>query len=1025
MNKSIFILSFILIGIFMISFISAWDFDNTKSFSKTSEQRYGKIEITNAFGLGSKIATHELKKNTDICLTECHAYITSTLYNKQTLFNSLIAKDKDNKLKNINFKIYLVTYKDKQVSVNDYEEVCSLEEVFNNQTKSFLKQNVCSREIVGNHKEVIQEEQLELYDGRELPSGTYEWKVVGNKNAQDSIDWIANSNGVDLTEWAWWVGTSPINYWKFNETNGNANDSSGNGYNLTNNGGVTYNAGKLGNSASPIGGKYFGHTTLNYLINQSFTIALWVNLSNSVTNDRFILTYGDIGSGINKNYLSIKTANYGTGNISINLKASNGDDYYLGAVNNYADSAWHRIVVTRDNSTSINSLKLYIDGSLISQLSLDTSYSINPSGTPTNHLAIGANANGGENLAAGSVDDLQIYNVIWNTGDVGFDWNGGTGREGDVYIAPSISVSLNSPDDNVNIITPSIVFNSTLSSFHSIIKNATLYIWDASDTLLVKNTNSTIDPITNVSYWNISFGYDSNSFKWNVLGCNNYSNYSFASSNRTFAYGISIGDVNYTIKTLEGSVSVFTINISYVNQYYSAINANLIYNGTSYSSTKIGTSENILFSRSISLPLVDSQINNSFYWQIVLFNTTSTTYKNSSFYNQTIDNTAIDNCTQYTTRIINFTLYDEEERKNLNGTIETIVSIFNPIDYSNIVNFSTNISNLSNGITRLGVCLLNVSNYKMNYQARYYSNGYWTEYKYGQNITLTNNTIPQIINLYDLVNVSNNIEFKITFRNKNAIPVEGALIDLQRQYVPINQFISVETPITDKYGKTLAHFVTGSVVYNILVTKNGELLATFNNVVANCQSLPCLITLDAEQSITPLTNFNNYQGITYNFNVDKTNRRLSFIYSATDSANKDIYLLVKKMDNYGNNTICSINQTATSGTLVCDIPQVYGNVTIIAYPYVNGIQVDPFIFSLLRILGDELGNSRIILIMLLYCTLTFLFIDNPAVMIFGSILGLIFATMLGFISGGSSWVIITWFVIAGIILIIKINRRAN
>ena len=82
------LLLFLIVGMFMISFVSAFEFDNQKSFKKDG-LKYGKIEFKNAFGFGSKLADYTLLKNTDQCLINCYTEGTATIYKKDKLFSDL------------------------------------------------------------------------------------------------------------------------------------------------------------------------------------------------------------------------------------------------------------------------------------------------------------------------------------------------------------------------------------------------------------------------------------------------------------------------------------------------------------------------------------------------------------------------------------------------------------------------------------------------------------------------------------------------------------------------------------------------------------------------------------------------------------------------------------------------------------------------------------------------------------------------------------------------------------------------
>jgi len=189
--------------ILLVGTISAFDFDNVKEFKKLDNEKYGKISIKNAFGLpliGKYLAEYKLTENTDQCLINCHAQGTVKLYTKGKLFNGVKFKGRDNRLKNIENKILIKVTESYEVSIDDYSEVCSNKNV--NGTMTY----VCEQEKVGSHTETRYKEVWKEYHGEVLDKGTYEWRIEGRKNPYESVDWIGNAFGNDLTEWAWWNG---------------------------------------------------------------------------------------------------------------------------------------------------------------------------------------------------------------------------------------------------------------------------------------------------------------------------------------------------------------------------------------------------------------------------------------------------------------------------------------------------------------------------------------------------------------------------------------------------------------------------------------------------------------------------------------------------------------------------------------------------------------------------------------------------------------------------------------------------
>ena len=146
----------------LVSGVSAFE---TLSFDEKIGD-YGKITIDqrkwfDPFGwvVEKNVAEYELTSNTDNCIINCEASGTATLYEDEILFSSVKFLDKESKSKQIPYQFY----------------------IFNTTTQQWVD-----------------------YDFKVLPSGEYQWKIKAQKDAHDSIDWIATAIGKELTEWAWW-----------------------------------------------------------------------------------------------------------------------------------------------------------------------------------------------------------------------------------------------------------------------------------------------------------------------------------------------------------------------------------------------------------------------------------------------------------------------------------------------------------------------------------------------------------------------------------------------------------------------------------------------------------------------------------------------------------------------------------------------------------------------------------------------------------------------------------------------------
>jgi hypothetical protein len=372
-------------------------------------------------------------------------------------------------------------------------------------------------------------------------------------------------------------------------------------------------------------------------------------------------------------------------------------------------------------------------------------------------------------------------------------------------------------------------------------------------------------------------------------------------------------------------------------------------------------------------------------------------------------------------------MFDQDSRMPINGTIEFTAKIYS-VGTDNLINSYNSTFNYRVG-TQSAVCISNISSsYRLAYIIKFYGNStYFQQYKTIQNLVVSNATLPQQIKLYNLQTTSG-FPFSVSVRGSDRINNQDILVDAQRQYVGLDSFESVESSITDSQGDTVIHLVQGSVVYNFIISYNGEVLGSFNNNQVLCTNQltgDCDVILNLATANAGMLDLENYGNISFSLLIDN-NRTLFTTFSSTDGASRLVRQEVVKNDGYGNSTICSSSITGTSGTFVCSIPKLYGSTTFIAKMFSDGKYIGATIFSL----GDSGTNVfygvRTFLMMLLYSTLVLMMLSNPILIIVGAIMGMMIGTSLLLIEGGSSISVMSsliYFIIAGGIIIWQISKR--
>lgn len=587
----------------------------------------------------------------------------------------------------------------------------------------------------------------------------------------------------------------------------------------------------------------------------------------------------------------------------------------------------------------------------------------------------------------------------------------------------SAVITLNSPSNNDDFIYNGVTFNVSATSGVGI-ANISLYINGT-----INDTNTVTGTSNNTAFLK-SIGIGNHT--WFASICNINNNCTNSSSYSFEIHRWLENSQTYNSVTTEGASEQFTLNMTYNSSLWTDIGADFIYNNTVYSATKGGSGDTITFTRTVTVPSINESQNKSFYWTIDFISGASHTYSNSTAYSQTISNFSLDDCSVNSVVLLNLTLRDEETQAKINETtyntsIEVDVDIRVPGSSVSLVDYSQNYTKNINPLVCLESDLSNTS-YEMDVQILYQGDAYAAEFYYIQNHSLTNSSLPQMINLYDLKSTDAQ-KFLITFKDSNFLPVSNALINIQRKYVADGVFRSVEIPKTDESGQATGSFDLTGVVYTIVVTKYGETLATFDNIAVVCQDQvigDCRINLNIASSTIDFTDWEERGGITYTMSFNKVARTITAVYTTTDGTAKTVLLNATKYDMFGNDTVCTDSLTSASGTLTCNIPASYGNVTVLAELYSNGNLITTRIYSITADVREIFGTEGLIIFLLLMITIPLMLITSGVGVIIGVFAGLILSYLLNLYSTGNiigTASTIIWVIIAGIIVIWKISRR--
>lgn len=479
----------------------------------------------------------------------------------------------------------------------------------------------------------------------------------------------------------------------------------------------------------------------------------------------------------------------------------------------------------------------------------------------------------------------------------------------------------------------------------------------------------------------------------------------------------------------EGNSVLYTlrINLNGIGAKFTESNASLSFNNTIYYPTETNFDNYSVFTQSIFMPDGIGNItgkNLIWNWTFNIANTTTILGNSLKTINTntTVYSVAIDNCTGYTTKILNISLRDEEttDWADENITLEIDVNLSKG-------NLSWNFY-ASYDKTNTSVCvptgLLNNSNYTIDFIIGYDYGSHIREFFYLENGTLSNDLnyfnshTYKDINLYDLLS-ADSTTFLFEYTDENNQEVDDIIVHTFRKYIGAGTFREVERSKQDDAGQTHVHLVEEDVIYYFMITQGGTILFTSDTYNAKCLSTPCEIQLSAGATEFNWSIIDN-EGGQYSISANSTIRIITVAFNLDQSA------LVNATVFKFNGTTTIINSTSltgASGTLRMHIPLAYDNSTFFVAVWNNNEFVKSQWVSLAENARTYFGTFGAILAGFVILTIILMAASEGAALI-------LFTCLAVFISGALMLIQIGWaamiaLICAGAIIMYKLVKRRN
>jgi len=596
----------------------------------------------------------------------------------------------------------------------------------------------------------------------------------------------------------------------------------------------------------------------------------------------------------------------------------------------------------------------------------------------------------------------------------------------------SASTSSETRTITIDLIDPSINITSPIADYGTLTSNANL-------TLNFTTTDNNLDTCiweynganTTISCVNATLRTEYFNYTLDVNALTVYANDSagnWGSSTVNWVYRCIENSQTFQASVVEGSTTNILANIS-VGATYEVAYVNLIYNGTSSLVSYYDSDGFTILDYNKTLISVTSDTTFDFIWNVVFDDAVET---NLTTQTQNVTNIGMDDCSVYSTVVLNLTLLDEDNQNNFttvggeNSTIEINLEIKSLDETVNLVNITQKYEDKSPAL----VCInktLTEEQYIIDATIKYSGGLHSIEYYNLQNFLMKNSTLPEVINLYDL-NLSRATEFQVSYKNDAGIPQEDVLIQVSREYVSEGVFKVVEQPQTDSNGQTVVHLVQNDVRYNFIVSKDGTILAVLTNKVAFCEDATigkCEVNLKEDADALEFYDYDEEFGISYTATYNETSKDIDFDFVSIDGTVKNVTLIITKFDMLGSSPLSQQSLTSTSGTITYTVPDAIGNATFVIDTYVDGQIVEEFTLETKE--DIPLGKYGFVLFFFMFLSLIFMFSSSKSGLIIGGILGFVSAGLFSLQGIGNTNVLgsVIWLIVAGGILLWKLNQKGG
>jgi len=688
-------------------------------------------------------------------------------------------------------------------------------------------------------------------------------------------------------------------------------------------------AGLIGNASFGDGNKYL-NTSLK-TPNSNFTHVVWFKFS-GVQSGGIITSM--LATDKDHGYTVQMLDGANQGNLLVDCYDADGNqdiDSITPGV--YDDDNWHMVGVTYNVHTT--SFNFTIDTTQIDS-------GVCQIGTGDKYISLLKDGYYGSNEGEGGVDEFGYWNEYFTNDLIEQIYNAGNGLTY-IFNDTKPKVTLNTPADAV-IAMNDFTLNCSASDDIALV-NITLWI-DGVQNLTVLNTTTTktLSLETDLSFamglhnWTCSAYDDNKAIGW-------------AATNRTLKASYwEEGTNTYNATVFETATETIILNISYNPTIYSNILATLIYNGTSYTSTKSTDTGTITFSKYLDIPLLTPGVTSEkkqFYWQLALTNATGTSYDNSSFINQTVSLFNFTKCTGTLNSPvnINFTIYNETSRNNITAELDGTF-----IYWMGTGNIKKNYSyDSSASWINYSFCSNTNNSFKVDSTLKVKADYFYEKMFHFNNQIYNNRTTHTKLFLLD-----QGSSIIVQVRDSGLVPLDGYSVRIYRYYPEDNSYEIIERAKTDEYGQFVARLIepnTEKYQFEFLNPSNVVVKRTGDMTIA-CRTTICVLPFIIEDTTDDFERFENLTEYDWSFEFSETTNTFTFTWADVSGVSAYNRLEVMRYLWNGTTLVCNTTSVLESGSLTCAVGNTSASYQAQVYRKVSG-EIEKRIAYLSIKVGEE------------------------------------------------------------------------